>query len=69
MDAICYFSGHCPQFKEQRCIEIGFAEVSLIGSMSPEYKKMSFRCQDIDACTQLDSYGRCPIYVKAPHHP
>lgn len=69
MDAYGYFNEYCPQYNEQRTILIEFAEVSFIGSLSPEYKKMSFRCNDVDICKYLDEYGRCPIYVKAPHNP
>lgn len=69
MDAISFYKGYCPQSNTNRIISIKLAEVSFIGDLSPEYKKMSFNCPDYDICNYLDSYGRCPLYIQAPSQP
>ncbi len=69
MDITIAYSGYCPQNQERRRIYIDLAEVSFIGALTPEYKKMSFQCPDGEYCQHLDSYGRCPLFVESPDHP
>lgn len=61
--------GYCPHIDDDREITIELAEILVAGKHSPQYKKMSYDCPDADECQHMDQYGRCPLFISAPHHP
>ena len=63
------FVGHCPQINDDRRISVELAEVTMIGTPSNQYKKMSFYCPDSDDCQHIDNSGYCPLAIAAPCHP
>ncbi len=63
------YTGQCPYLKSSHSIRIETAEVSSLGKLSPDYKKMGYSCEHSDDCPHLDEYGRCPVFIAAPDGP
>jgi hypothetical protein len=65
---ICIYRGYCPQFNEDKTIQIGLDPV-LMTKKGVGYKKLDFNCPNVQMCQHLDKYGRCPLFIEAPSHP
>ena len=63
------FVGQCPRFGEPHSIVITYAEIPILGSSAPGYKKMSFTCDSLEDCPNLDRHGSCPLLLNAPDVP
>lgn len=59
---IASFSGHCNFLNKKHSIQVKFAEVYFAGSLSPGYKKLSYKCSHSNECTCLDEYGACDLF-------
>lgn len=66
---VASFSGHCNFLNKTHSIQVEFAELNLLGSLSPGYKKLSYKCSHANQCTCLDKYGACELYyqVNSPY--
>lgn len=62
-------SGYCPRYDTTRSLTIEYEEVLMSGGRKPGYKKMDFDCPDVNGCSHLDKYNRCPIFLSAPDNP
>ena len=56
-------SGECPFAKDTHTINIDYAYVPLLGTLSSNYKKVAFECTLSDECPDAEN---CPIYQSAP---
>lgn len=65
------YTSQCPYLKCEHSICITYAEIPILGQMSPGYKKMSYGCDYFDECPypEHDEYGRCPLFISAPDEP
>lgn len=61
----------CPYLGCDHSIKITYAEIPIVGRLSPGYKAMSYSCDLSEECPypQKDQYGRCPVYLSAPNEP
>ena len=65
------YTAECPYTNKYKSITIDYAVIHIAGKLSPEYKKMSYKCDLIHECPypDQDEYGRCPLYISSPSQP
>ena len=65
------FTAECPYLNDTHSIYIDYIEVLMSCNPQPGYKKSTYSCNLVEECpySHNDSYGRCPVYLKAPSRP
>ena len=65
------YTDFCPYLECEHPIEITYAEIPILGKLSPGYKAISYECDLSEECPypRKDRYGRCPVFLSAPDEP
>lgn len=69
MDKCISYYGDCPKTGQTQRIEITYIEVNVAKQLHTGYKKAEFICPLSGNCSNIDKYGRCPVYLDAPENP
>lgn len=66
-DLVKYVTGECPQLSKHNTVTIEYDEISMLGSIKTQYKKMGYSCsyESSNGC-EVSNCEKCPIYLSSP---